>query len=499
MRQDLFHERSPDRTRSEEFQVPRSGLSPIRAPYTEEPFPYGAGHCPDHTYGNQQLSRRRDMSGLIRNFNISSSPVQNTPRTQLTSTIDQNLHRSRVLFLVESVTLAHLARAVTLAQSLDPALYEVRLVCDPRYLALFDELEFPVHPIRSIKSNVFHDRLANGDPLYTTADLRQYIQEDLRVMTEWKPDLVIGDFRLSLSVSARLAGVPYVTVTNAYWSPYARPHFLVPELPITERFGPWVAQGLFNLIRPVVFAQQAYALNRLRRDYGLPAVRYDLAHTFSEADYTLYTDLPQLIPTVHLPSHHCYVGPVVWSFGEPPPWWSCLRENARTVYVTMGTSGRADVAQMVARALARMGWQVLMATADDTTIAGVKDGVYVANYLPGTSAARMADLVVCNGGSATVYQALAAGTPVLGIPMNLDQYLMMDYTRRFGAGEMIRAGMATDELVTRTVRRMVESGQYNTRAAHVRDQIGHYRTRERFQTFVEGLLQEGKTFTVVPR
>jgi UDP:flavonoid glycosyltransferase YjiC (YdhE family) len=155
----------------------------------------------------------------------------------------------------------------------------------------------------------------------------------------------------------------------------------------------------------------------------------------------------------------------------------------------MGTSGRADVAQMVARALAGMGWQVLMATADDRTIAGVNDGVYVANYLPGMSAARIADLVVCNGGSATVYQALAAGTPVLGIPMNLDQYLMMDYVRRVGAGELIRAGVATDELVTRMVRRMVESGQYKTRAAHVRDQILHYRSRERFQAFVDGLLQ----------
>ena len=494
-----FQGRGSDRSQSE-FQVPWSGLSPIRAPYREDPVPSGSGHCADHTYGNQQqLAPRTDMSGLIRNFNRPSSLLQNTPHTQLTRSIDQNPHRHRVLFLVESVTLAHPARAVTLAQSLDPARYEVRLVCDLRYLTLFDELGFPVHPIRSIKSHVFHDRLAKGDPLYTTAELRQYVQEDLRVMTEWEPDLVIGDFRLSLSVSARLAGVPYVTVTNAYWSPYARPHFLVPEIPITEQFGPRVAQGLFTLIRPVVFAQHAYALNKVRREYGLPAVRYDLAHIFSEADYTVYADLPQLVSTVNLPSHHRYIGPVVWSFGIRPPWWALLRENAPTVYVTMGTSGRADVAQMVARALAGMGWQVLMATADDRTIAGVKDGIYVANYLPGLSAARMAELVVCNGGSGTVYQALAAGTPVLGIPMNLDQYLMMDYIRRFGAGEMIRAGVATDELVTRTVRRMVESDHYKTRAAHVRDQIGHYRTRERFQTLVEGLLHEAKAFTVVPK
>jgi UDP:flavonoid glycosyltransferase YjiC (YdhE family) len=404
-----------------------------------------------------------------------------------------------VLFIVESVTLAHPARAGTLAQSLDPARYDVHLVSDPRYLALFDEWEFPVRPIRSIESRVFQNRLANGDPLYTTVELRQYVDEDLRVLNEWKPDLVVGDFRLSLSVSARLAGIPYVTVTNAHWSPYARPYFLVPELPITERFGPRLAQGLFNLIRPVVFAQHAYALNRVRRDYGLPAVGYDLAHIFSEADYTLYADLPQLIPTANLPSHHRYIGPVTWSFGTRPYWWSLLRENVQTVYVTMGTSGRAGIAQMVANALAGMGWQVLLATANDRTIAGVKDAVYVANYLPGMAAARIADLVVCNGGSATVYQALEAGTPVLGIPMNLDQYLMMDYVRRSGAGEMVRAGWATAELITHTVRRMVESAEYTSRAAQMRDQIGNFRTGEQFQAFVDGVMKMAKPLTLVPK
>ncbi len=397
--------------------------------------------------------------------------------------------RCCVLVFAEAVSLAHVARAVTLAQSLDPARYEVHLVCDPRYLSLFDELGFPVHAIRTIKSNVFRHRLANADPLYTIAELRQYVREDLRVMAEWEPDLVVGDFRLSLSVSARLFGVPYAAVTNAYWSPYARPRFLVPEVPIVEQFGPRLAQGLFTLIRPLVFAQHAYALNKVRRDYGLPAVGYDLAHIFSEADYTLYADLPQLVPTINPPSHHRYIGPVVWSFGAVPSWWSSLRENVRTAYVTMGTSGSKDVAQMVAQALACMGWQVLMATADRSTIAGVRDGVGVANYLPGVLAASRADLVVCNGGSAAVYQALAAGTPVLGIPMNLDQYLMMDYIRRFGAGDVIRAGVATAELVTEAVHRMDGSARYKTQATLLRDQIIQYRTGERFQTFMDDIIQ----------
>ena len=149
--------------------------------------------------------------------------------------------------------------------------------------------------------------------------------------------------------------------------------------------------------------------------------------------------------------------------------------------------------------LACMGWQVLMATADNRTIAeregpGVYSGLS-ARYV----GSQKADLVVCNGGSATAYQALAVGTPVLGIPMNLDQYLMMDYIRRFGAGEMIRAGAVTAELVIRTVRRMVESGHYTSQAAYMRDQIGNFRTGEQFQAFVDGVMKMAKPLTLVPK
>jgi len=47
--------------------------------------------------------------------------------------------------------------------------------------------------------------------------------------------------------------------------------------------------------------------------------------------------------------------------------------------------------------------------------------------------------VICNGGSPTSQQALAAGVPVLGIAGNLDQYLNMDGVVRAGAGALLRS------------------------------------------------------------
>ena len=53
----------------------------------------------------------------------------------------------------------------------------------------------------------------------TSSSLDRYVEEDLRLIDSFRPDVVVGDFRVSLAISARKARIPYVNVTNAYWSP----------------------------------------------------------------------------------------------------------------------------------------------------------------------------------------------------------------------------------------------------------------------------------------
>jgi hypothetical protein len=73
---------------------------------------------------------------------------------------------------------------------------------------------------------------------------------------------------------------------------------------------------------------------------------------------------------------------------------------------------------------------VLVSTAGAEPLAN-HDSVFCSAYLPGNQAAARADLVVCNGGSPTTFQALSEGVPVLGIPGNLDQFLNMHYLERW--------------------------------------------------------------------
>src|SRR5436189_86575 len=116
--------------------------------------------------------------------------------------------------------------------------------------------------INSSSAEEFRNALAHGGPLYDAATLRRYVNEDLAVLEDIRPDLVVGDFRLSLSVSARVARIPYATITSAYWSPYARPRFPLPEHPLVDAIGVASAQRAFDLVRPFVFAYHARPMNR---------------------------------------------------------------------------------------------------------------------------------------------------------------------------------------------------------------------------------------------
>jgi UDP:flavonoid glycosyltransferase YjiC (YdhE family) len=397
--------------------------------------------------------------------------------------------RRRILFVGEAVTLAHVARPLVLAQSLDPTRYDACFACDPRYNPLLGDLSFEVRPIHSIASEQFLRALATGHRFYERHNLRAYIKEDLTLLHEVKPELVVGDFRLSLMVSARLAGVPYMNITNATWSPYGRQRYPLPEHPLTRFVGVPVARALAVVGRPLTFLYYALPFNAVRSEYGLPSLGYDLRRIYTDADHTLYADIPELVPTFDLPPNHYYLGPILWEpDGKLPPWWDSVPHDRPVIYVTLGTSGQSQVLPVVLEALAGLPVWVIAATADRIHSGSVPSNVFMAGYLPGVQAAARARLMICNGGSGTTYQALAAGIPMVGIASNMDQHLNIQAIQRAGAGRVLRAGQITPTAIEQVVTEMLAQASYSEAAHRLRKSMANYSATRRFQELVAQVL-----------
>jgi UDP:flavonoid glycosyltransferase YjiC (YdhE family) len=397
--------------------------------------------------------------------------------------------KKRILFVAENVALANVVRLVQLARCLDPARHEVHFACSDFEPMIFEGTDFTRVPIGSMSARRMYRRVSSGARIYPRRTLAGYVRQELPLLERLQPDLVVGDLRLSLTVSAPKLGIPYAPLINAYWDPPGgREAFPMPEHPIINLLGVQRVAPHFHKGLPFVLRYFAAPVNALRRRYGLPPIG-DLLDVLMYGDHVLHPDVPELAPASAAQPHRHYLGPVQWAPRLPlPAFWDAMGEDQPIVYVTLGSSGGLRAARVVLQALSQLPVQVLLASAGRMSHERLPDNVFAADFLPGDLCARRAALVICNGGSSTGYQALAEGTPVLGLPFNMDQYLSMAAIERAGAGRGLRSGTATVEQVRQLTEALVRDDAAREAALRTRKALLALDARERFPRLVAALL-----------
>jgi len=377
--------------------------------------------------------------------------------------------RLRVLFIAEAVSLAHVARPFFLAQSLDPSRYEVHFACDPRYNKLLGPIPFPHHPISTIPSDELDAKLAQGRPFYNTKTLQEYVEDDLKVLEEITPDLVVGDDRWPLSVSARH---PQHRHRQRLLEPLRPPPIsgagcaadALSGHAAGQRRVPAVLPADLRLVLPA--AQPGPPQVRITElgFQSLPHVHRWGLHTVCRCAGAGADVRPAGQPSVFGP------GPVAAAV-ELPEWWDSLPTDRPIVYATLGTSGGRSLLQVVLDALADQPVTVIAATADRSDLTNVPANAFVADYLPGEAAAARSAVVICNGGSMTTQQALVAGVPVVGLATNMDQHMNMEAIERAGAGVLLRTERLTPARVANAVQQALGRPYYRQAARRLAEAL----------------------------
>ncbi|MCK6489636.1 MAG: glycosyl transferase family 1 [Planctomycetes bacterium] len=248
--------------------------------------------------------------------------------------------RRRILFVAEAASLAHVGRPAALARTLDPARDEAVFAVHRRCWPLLDGLRARLVHLDSAEPAAFARALAAGRPVFEAATLDRYVADDLALLAAERPDVVVGDFRLSLAVSARLLRVPYLALASAYWSPWARLHPC--PAPVVAPLRPFgrLATLLAPFAMPLGMAAHARVFAALARRHRLRPAAHGLRGAYTDGDLTGYCDPPGWIALTGAPGSHRCLGAPLW---EPPvaaPGW--LAEFTRTpgwIYVTLGSTG----------------------------------------------------------------------------------------------------------------------------------------------------------------
>jgi hypothetical protein len=146
--------------------------------------------------------------------------------------------------------------------------------------------------------------------------------------------------------------------------------------------------------------------------------------------------------------------PGTWRYREPaaaprgalPAWWAGT--SGPLVYVSFGTvlghmSFAGEVYRAVIDAVAGLDARVLVTTGNGFEPSRLRDvpaNVHVEAWVDQADVMGEAGLVVCHGGSGTTYGALAAGLPLVVVPVFADQFANAAAVAGAGAGVQVRTG-----------------------------------------------------------
>jgi UDP:flavonoid glycosyltransferase YjiC (YdhE family) len=330
--------------------------------------------------------------------------------------------------------------------------------------------------IAGIGPEAFAVALRQGKPVLTAATLRSMVEADLALLRAHKPDVVIGDFRLSLSISARLASVPYATVTNAYWSPTCTLRLPMPVLPLSRHLPLWLASALFELGKPFALPMHCLPMNRVRQEYGLPSLGNSIRAVYTDADHVLFADIAGMFPSQKGPNSEHYLGPILWAPQVDTTSWSFEKsQSSPIVYISVGSSGDPLVLRALVKAAIDLPVTVVASTAGSRVLDDMScPNLISAPYLPGDRVAAIASLVVCNGGSMGCQQAMAYGVPVLGVVGNMDQFLNMAGIEAAGVGLSIRADRLTSDGVRQFISRLISEPGFRESARSMAGKMRRY-------------------------
>jgi MGT family glycosyltransferase len=296
--------------------------------------------------------------------------------------------------------------------------------------------------------------------------------------------------RWSLSTSARVRNLPYVSVTNACWTDKFAHAIELPEGHLMGKvLGRRLGEAAFPKFTQLMMGYGGKGYADVRKQYGLPP----LGHMWEaiEGDITLLADLPEFMPIVrNAPPSFRYTGPLLWEANiDLPRWFSRLQPGRPTIYFTMGSTGDTKFFQEAVRVFGNTDFQVLITTGGLAEIANPPPNVFIAKYAPGEALMAVSDVVVSHGGNGTIYQALSCGVPIIGFPAIFDQEVNMRRVRALGAGIQMSSRNYNGDSLRSAVLTVLNQPRYRDRCRQLAARISTMDGRRRAALHIQEFLR----------
>lgn len=282
--------------------------------------------------------------------------------------------------------------------------------------------------------------------LFRSTTARAMVPDLLAIAERWRPDLFVREgIEYGGSLAAELLGLPHAT---------AGAHWFRPQAPLNA------------------------PLDALRQDLGLVA---DLAGTELYRYLALAPMPPSWVaPDEEAPPTAHFIRPATLSDGdavEALPWLRAMPAGRPLVHATLGTTEVTRLPGLYEAILAGLRDEpvnLVMSighSRNPEAFGPQPPHVHLASHLPHQTLLPRCDLVVTHGGFGTITRCLAAGVPMVVIPVQGDQPRNARRCADLGVGRVIGPDERTPEAIREAARTVLSDPAYRRNAARIRDEV----------------------------
>ncbi len=319
---------------------------------------------------------------------------------------------------------------------------------------------------------------------YSADEMRTYARAEAELFRQRKVSAVVTGFTLTVLLSSRLAGIPVVAEHAGSYLPPLFERGLLPAssrspLPVFEYMPRPLARWLQNKgAARLKIHLKTY--NDIAKELGVEPIPSFPALLLG--DLTLVTEAPEVLgvseaemlawrPTggAYRPSTRLeYTGPIFAELDMPVPEAveRALTGKGPKVYVAITSSEPGLVRKAIKEAAAAGSRVIVAGTVHELgDLAG--NDVIVAGVLPSHKIMPRVDLAVTAGGQGSVQCAMAAGTPLIGIPLQPEQDCNVHFVEQQGAARLLPMRDVGNGRLTALARQMLAEPAYRTAARRI--------------------------------
>ncbi len=275
--------------------------------------------------------------------------------------------------------------------------------------------------------------------------IRTMFDAQMDIVKTYKPDLVFSDTSFTLPMVAEYLNIPIISIMNAYVSNYYADIRPLPYRHKAYIYQFKMKQAVWEKVlntaekASMKFVHKSFA--RLRKELNLSKKQW-LLDEF-EGDFNLLCDLPELFPTHELPENFATIGPVIYHSERKEPdllQWVQSGDDRPLVYLSLGSSGGDVKFDFLSHPSA----QEFRFVVSGVKQIAITDNLRYQKFVNFEQIQQHVSLFISHGGNGSIYQALAAGIPLLLIPAFFEQAWNAHRIQKLQLGQVIQPNKMDD-------------------------------------------------------